>query len=411
MLFRKRLGWLVAVSLLVGGAGCSEDEGRPTGVASPWARHTIDARFRGADGVRIADVNGDGLADVTTAWEQSGITRAYLHPGFEAVREPWPAVTVGVTPQVEDAVWVDVDGDGHMDVVSSAEGRTRAIFVSFAPSDPADFLDPHAWRTEVVPATLGRQWMYALPMQIDGQDGIDLVLGSKRGKAIVGWLQSPPNPRDLSAWTLHEIAPAGWVMSIDAIDMNGDGRQDLLVSDRSPSPVRGVRWLENPGPGSAAAGLWTQHFVGARDRNPVFIAPVPGASGPQRIVVPVGGRQLSLFQRVDDAEDIWDEVPLMYPRHVGDPKAAAVGDVDLNGSLDIVLTCTNLVGREDSVVWLSDAAHAKEPETESYSISGPEGEKFDRIELLDLDGDGDLDVLTTEEIQQLGVIWYENPTR
>ena len=43
------------------------------------------------------------------------------------------------------------------------------------------------------------------------------------------------------------------------------------------------------------------------------------------------------------------------------------------------------------------------------SISGPEGIKFDRIELLDLDGDGDLDVITCEETAGLGVVWYENP--
>jgi len=42
-------------------------------------------------------------------------------------------------------------------------------------------------------------------------------------------------------------------------------------------------------------------------------------------------------------------------------------------------------------------------------ISGPKGVKFDRIELIDLDGDGDLDVLTCEERDNLGVIWYENP--
>ena len=43
-------------------------------------------------------------------------------------------------------------------------------------------------------------------------------------------------------------------------------------------------------------------------------------------------------------------------------------------------------------------------------ISGPEeGIKFDLIQLIDLDGDGDLDVLTCEERDNLGVIWYENP--
>jgi len=44
-------------------------------------------------------------------------------------------------------------------------------------------------------------------------------------------------------------------------------------------------------------------------------------------------------------------------------------------------------------------------------VSGPEGIKYDRIELLDIDEDGDLDILTCEERAGLGVIWFENPTR
>ena len=44
-----------------------------------------------------------------------------------------------------------------------------------------------------------------------------------------------------------------------------------------------------------------------------------------------------------------------------------------------------------------------------HEISGPTGIKFDLVELLDLDGDGDLDVLTCEEAHHLGLIWYENP--
>ncbi len=36
---------------------------------------------------------------------------------------------------------------------------------------------------------------------------------------------------------------------------------------------------------------------------------------------------------------------------------------------------------------------------------------FDRREMLQLDGDGDLDLMTCEERDQLGVIWHENPTR
>jgi hypothetical protein len=48
---------------------------------------------------------------------------------------------------------------------------------------------------------------------------------------------------------------------------------------------------------------------------------------------------------------------------------------------------------------------------QDHEISGPRGIKFDRLELIDLDSDGDLDVLTCEERHNLGVFWYENPTR
>jgi len=43
-------------------------------------------------------------------------------------------------------------------------------------------------------------------------------------------------------------------------------------------------------------------------------------------------------------------------------------------------------------------------------IGGPLGLKYDRIELIDIDADGDLDLFSCEERDQLGVFWYENPT-
>lgn len=46
----------------------------------------------------------------------------------------------------------------------------------------------------------------------------------------------------------------------------------------------------------------------------------------------------------------------------------------------------------------------------AHELSGVDGIKHDLVALLDLDDDGDLDVLTTEEVKILGVIWYENPS-
>jgi hypothetical protein len=50
----------------------------------------------------------------------------------------------------------------------------------------------------------------------------------------------------------------------------------------------------------------------------------------------------------------------------------------------------------------------------NYDVSGPAGIKYDFVYLIDIDKDGDLDILTCEENNNsetdagLGVIWYEN---
>lgn len=61
--------------------------------------------------------------------------------------------------------------------------------------------------------------------------------------------------------------------------------------------------------------------------------------------------------------------------------------------------------------WIDVAPFAAESQPIYHDIGGPEGVKFDLIQLEDLDADGDLDLITCEERHQLGVIWYENPAR
>ncbi|MCH5376211.1 MAG: hypothetical protein JJ992_19750, partial [Planctomycetes bacterium] len=74
-------------------------------------------------------------------------------------------------------------------------------------------------------------------------------------------------------------------------------------------------------------------------------------------------------------------------------------------------TCENATDGKSGVRWLAHSQCAKKTGWTAGEISGPEGVKFDRLELLDLDADGDLDVLTCEERDNLGVVWYENPHR
>lgn len=368
-----------------------------------WMLHTIDDSSRGADGVRLADANGDGLLDIATGWEQGGVVRVYLNPGRAKVRDRWPAVTVGRVGDPEDAVLVDLDRDGAVDVVSSCEGKTQSLFVHWAPKDSGKYLDPEAWRTEAISATRGRRWMFSLPMQVDNKRGIDIVVGGKDAGAQIGWLESHANPRNLAAWKWHGLYDAGWIMSLVAIDMDGDGDQDVLASDRK-GPNRGCLWLERPAEPAAA---WPLHRIGTvGDREVMFLdlADLDG-DGLLDVLAPTYLKEILWFRRKTARPISWDTVTLQAPFEQGSGKAVRIGDVDLNGTPDIVLSSE----RGGGVWWLSNIGTKANPKWKPRKISGDQGTKFDLTELVDLDGDGDLDVITTEEVDGLGVIWYENP--
>jgi hypothetical protein len=382
-----------------------------------WQRHVIDNTSQGADGVRLADVNGDGRPDITTGWEQGGTVRVYLHPGPARVREAWPAVTVGRAPNVEDAVFVDLDGDGAIDVVSSAEGATRTLFVHWAPREPARYLDPQAWTTEAFPALRGRaMWMFCAPVQLDGRHGIDLVVGSKGrepGAAEIGWCEAPADARQLDAWRWHPLRPAGWIMGIETVDMDGDGDPDIVFSNRFDGGRSGCFWLENPGPGPAQAQPWREHPIGVVGRDALFfsIADLDGDGLQDVCVVTHGaGRGLHLLRRLDRTGTRWAERKIELPPDSAEPKAIAVGDIDGDGRPDLVVSFVKAKGLAGLRWWSGDGAPFTGRWT-MHELSGVDGVKHDLVALVDLDGDGDLDAITTEEVTNLGVIWYENPSR
>jgi len=180
--------------------------------------------------------------DFPTGWEEGGRTKVYINPGYEGVKDPWPAVLVAETPDVEDAVFADLDGDGAVDVISSTEGNSKKIFVNWAPTDPDDYLDASKWTSEVIPASDGlTRWMFAMPMQVDGVNGLDLIVGSKDPNAAIGWFKAPADPRNMSGWIWYTISPATWIMSLYLRDMDGDGDQDIVTSDRKSGETRGLR--------------------------------------------------------------------------------------------------------------------------------------------------------------------------
>lgn len=381
---------------------------RVSGASIPWKKHTIDNSSLGSDGTKLADVNGDGRMDLIVGWEEGGVSRLYIHP--DQVHAKWDYIEVP-SPDVEDAFAVDLDGDGYMDLVTFSEGKHQRITVHWAPSDWEDYYQSEKWTSEDFPISIDRtKWMFGRAFDMDGKNGIDLIVGSKNPNGTIGWLESPQDPRNISEWRFHEISSAGWIMSIEILDMNSDGREDILITDRY-GDLCGLRWLEKPDT-SQLRQPWPNHFIGLRDGEPLFLGLLKtGRIEPPEIVVPDLTRGWSHF---DPEEGGWKSRFIPYPEGSGTRgKSVALADIDQDGFTDLIASfegAKDLSGVLGILGFLEESAQL-------IDISGKPGVKYDFLVLIDMDGDGDLDVLTSEETSTdgskkgLGVIWYENPLK
>ena len=380
------------------------DRPKPTG--KPWAMHVIDDSSRGADGVRLGDLNNDGLPDIVTGWEEGGRISVSINPGPQRVKQSWPNVTVGKVKSPEDAVFADVDGDGALDVVSSCEGKEQAMFVHWNPNNADQLTDPNAWKTDILPKSDGMtRWMFCTPAQLDGRNGIDLIAASKNPNGTIGWFESPANPRDLSQWKWHPIADAAWVMSVITHDMDDDGDIDIAFSDRK-SDRSGCYWLEHPDTDALASADWKKHTIGGVGSEVMFMDMLDiDNDSDTDFLCAVRSGDLFVFEQGESSSS-WKERRIRMPTGIGTGKAIRVANVVGDERNEFVVTCEN--SKQAVGVF---AIESTDSGFIVHDISGDgHGVKYDLVQLIDLDADGDLDAITCEERDNLGIIWYENPT-
>lgn len=397
--------------VILGLAGCYQT---PPKVPTSWKLHIIDSTLYGADGIRAGYFDEDALVDFISGGEEYGATRVFLNQGnlqFDFLEFP--------SPSVEDALFTDLNEDGTPEVFTFSEGNTRHIALHYKDTGSG-------WRSEVIPATEGIAWMYGAVADFDEDGTKEIIVGGKGENGVIGWLETTPHPEGFAQWKLHPIAPVAWVMSIECIDIDADGYNDILISDRKGAQS-GIKWFKHPDADSLSQP-WEERVIGLRGKEPMFLEVVDfNGDGQADIIAADISEGIFFFEKTDKSGKHWkDSLLFTYPDFVGKRgKSVACVNIDNKYTLEIVTSYAE-ANDEDVPAIITSYEEAENAYGVIYSkynkataawdhfpISSTAGIKYDKILPLDIDKDGDLDIFTTEERENgngLGVIWYENPT-
>jgi len=414
----------------------------PIGIdlVAPWTIHQIVVGASGAgnpdgaDGVAMADFDGDGRLDVVTGHEQGLRVTLSFNPGpvSNAVESPWPTVTL---PNVnmgssEDAIACDVDKDGQFDIISGSETGAILVDVFFAPAPPTTrgaMLNQANWTRVQLTNSASNRSMKAGCGDLDGDGDIEIVVGGKDANGVASSLgyYSSATPRTGASWTYTSLVSVGWVMQMYVVNFDGDSDLDIVYSDKvsidDPAPdgtKRGLRWLRNDG------GLsFSEHQILLEGDHKWFTLFDADADGDLDIADCRSSTLLNesnILLNVGAPGDglTWTKIPVTQPASVGQCQQATAADVDQDGKTDLAFSYSNSINLS-SFVWLRQSGSAIAPSLARGEVSGildaDSDVKMDNTAWADVDGDGDLDAVNTEQHVPsgtgpgLGIVYFENP--
>ncbi len=399
------------------------------GDATTWTAHAIGV----ADGTGIAvgDLDGDGDTDIVNKdywWENLGgggsWGAAYLALSYDAAIGDldgdgdndvagadiegnglwWAENATGdassMTVQTIDASILtrsvklgDFDRDGALDI-AMADDSGGVSWWRWTGPGPADW-------TEVVTVDLVDRQRLGEPVDFDGDGDVDLLVSSEIGSTH-HWLENSQG--DGSAWNSRLIDSGMSNMNaLAAVDLDGDGDPDPVGTGYAPDSSRTLWWPNltihrsafYEQDGSVIAPALVQAYS-------VTTADIDGDGDLDPVTIANSGSRTSWWVN-DGSPEVGDWTEMLISSGDSGGKEATPGDLDNDGDLDVVIVATGEIG---SLNWFESDGTPQDGGWTGHTMLAS-AMYFDAV-TVDMDADGDLDVVYVVKAALGSVGWAEN---
>ena len=413
-----------------------------------WREHMIDdettggVELRGSDGLVIADLNLDGYLDIVSVHESDteydGVADGLIRIAFGSDDpDRWVSVTVAEGPEAgapEDVAVGDMSGDGYPDIVAASE-LAHLIYLQ----NPGANAETETWE-RLIPGVASDRGSFIRVFLTDliGDGRLEVVTANKGAQnpnlemdaKAISWFSIEGSPLTSSSWKEHELTRVRWPINAEPVDLDGDG--DIDIVGGSVAEAR-IMWFENLG-----TGEFSEHRIPIlgtavpQDRRRAWEREVEGAvvtgfnmdyvdlseDGRLDIVLAEAFHTLVWLEQPSDPDDSWElhTIGTHWPDQL---VGLAVADINGDGYPDVFtggysrgprdqdgdIDLSTPMGR---LAWFEHPGDARENWIR-HDISRRKRGMFDKFVPRDMDGDDDVDFVSTRgnSAPYDGVFWLE----
>jgi hypothetical protein len=358
-----------------------------TGSKPPlFRRRVVSDALLGARAIHAADLDQDGDVDLLSASREDN--RIVWHPNRTIHRTAFYSTNtrtfLATYPSARSVFAADMDRDGDMDVLSIADAEVvwhennGAFPPTFVAHPIANNLD-------------GGRWVYAA--DLDRDDDMDVVAASKVNSRIYWYQNQGGTPPTFTGYLVSDRAQGP--RAVLAADLDSDGDMDLYSASDDDNMIS---WYEN-------TRQPNQRFIRRKVTDKARYARSAHAADLDND----GDLDLMSASQHDD-KVAWYEnqggAPLRFETHVIATNADGVqhihaDDLDHDGDVDIVTASEY----DNSIRWYENLRSAPPGFAEHFvTQSAP---AVHAIYTGDADGDGDVDVIAAIEASHT-IAWFEN---